>query len=165
MMSRVDETSPPGVSSRITSAEPFSCLAFWIACEICRVVATPMTPFTSVMKTLFGDCALADCGIAAAIDSSTKPANDVSQTRHVKHAAIGPSDEPSDGNASAAAHAFGSAQYRWAVAARERPRLQVSGPGAALVARMERHSASKTRVNALTARNPGTVTRIAQSPR
>src|SRR5262245_66432995 len=80
MISPVDETSPPGVSSCIISATPPSCLAFWIACEIWRVVATPMTPFTSVTKTLFGDCALAGCGIAAAMHSSTKPANHVGQT-------------------------------------------------------------------------------------
>jgi hypothetical protein len=109
MMSRVEETSPPGVSSRITSAKAFSCLALWIACEIWRVVATPMTPFTSVTKTRLGDWALAGHASAAAMHSSTKPANDVDQARHVKHAAIGPSDEPSDGNASASAHASGSA--------------------------------------------------------
>jgi hypothetical protein len=111
-MSRVDETSPPGVSSRITSAEAFSCVALWIACETWRVVATPMTPFTSVTKTRLGDCALAGHATAAAKHSSTTPANHVGQAcpvehaRDVKHATIGPSDEPSDGNASAAARAF-----------------------------------------------------------
>src|SRR5882762_11605613 len=86
MISRVDETSPPGVSSRITSAEPFSCLALWIACEIWRVVATPMTPFTSVTKTRLGDCALAGRAIAAAMHSSTKPAKHVGQICPVEHA-------------------------------------------------------------------------------
>jgi fructose-1-phosphate kinase PfkB-like protein len=64
-------------------------------------VATPMTPFTSVTKTRLGDCALAGCATAAAMHSSTKPANRVGQAcpveqarhvkaSHVKQAAIGP---------------------------------------------------------------------------
>jgi hypothetical protein len=92
MMSRVDETSPPGVSSRITSAAAFSCLAFWIACAIWRVVATPMTPFTSVTKTRLEDCALAGRATAAAMHRRAKPAKHLGQARHVDHAAIGPSD-------------------------------------------------------------------------
>src|SRR5436309_15607338 len=107
MISRVDETRPPGVSSRTTSAEAFSCLAFWIACAIWRVVATPITPFTSVTKTRLGGCALAGAATAAAMHSS-RPANDLIQARHVDHAAIGPSNESSDGYAYAAAHAIGS---------------------------------------------------------
>jgi len=71
--------------------------------------------------------------------SSTKPANLMGQDRHAEYAAIGPSDEPSDGNASVPARAV-QQSYRSSAAARERlrmqvPRLQVLGPGAGALLR------------------------------
>src|SRR5215510_92373 len=133
MMARVEETSPPGVSSCITSAEAFSCLALWIACEIWRVVATPMTPFTSVTKTRPGDCAFAGRATAVAMHSSTKPANHVDQTcpieqaRHVKHSGMAPlTSRPPVTRAQVRTY-WVQHQYMSAGAASERPRCRYWG--------------------------------------